>query len=102
MGGGQGLCGEQEAASGGVISHAGALPDKPTTALTVASRERSDAECSGPSICGPQYAQHAKAAGPGRGPTPEMHLNENYCIRYVVDNTQTLPTFIVLPRTSAF
>lgn len=65
MGGGQGLCGEQEAAPGGVSSHAGDLPDKPTAAFTVASRERSDDECFGPSVYGPQYAQYTKAASPG-------------------------------------
>ncbi len=42
MGGGQGHDGDPETAPGGVVPHAGALPDDPTAALAVAAGEGVD------------------------------------------------------------
>lgn len=56
MGGGQGHDGDPETAPGGVVPHAGALPDDPTAALAVAAGEGVDDGRPGAFVCGPKHA----------------------------------------------
>ena len=65
VGRGERLCGGQEAAPGGVVPDAGALPDSRATTPPVASGEGADGRCAGAAVCGPQHAQNAEAASPG-------------------------------------
>lgn len=56
MGGGQGDNGGPETAPGGVVPHAGALPDDPAAALAVAAGEGVDDGRPGASVCGSKHA----------------------------------------------
>lgn len=56
MGGGQGHHGDPETAPGGVVPHAGALPDDPTTTLAVAAGEGVDDGRPGVFVYGSQHA----------------------------------------------
>lgn len=56
MGGGQGKHGDSETAPGRVVPNAGALPDDPTTTLTVAAGEGVDDGRPGVFVYGSQHA----------------------------------------------
>lgn len=87
MGGGQGHHGDPETAPGGVVPHAGALPDDPTAALAVAAGEGVDDGRPGVFVYGSQHAQHTKAASPGTGShAVNIDNNCNLCERTVLSN----------------